>query len=1017
MKTKVLSGIFALVILLLVVVMVAPSFVDWSKYKETITSEIQAKSGYTVKIDGDLSLAVLPFPHLSAEKVTVLNDQIQLVSVDEAEVSVDLLPLLSKNVSIKSVNLVKPVITLATDSNGKGSWVIQRDEKQEGAVKKEITEDKQEAIGEEPKESNFKISSLEVTDGRLVYKDGVKGTTTTLEKVNMTGEMDSLQGPFEVEGSAVYNGRPVTIDLETERAENGNTPVEMAFSADDKAVEGEFDGSINQQTKAIKGKFSVKGDDLSKYAGNIAPGSFDASGEMAFGGDTIVLNDLEVALAGLKFVGDVKALNGNKQFQFNLKETTGQKGKGTLGQALAGANVKADLTLQENAVDISSYTAKLNGSSLSGQGKYSFADEGTPASLTLAMNADSLNVDQWMGLSNSIQKSESQSGDKKAEKKTASKSAPKGFSIPMNLDLDAAVGSLLYQGKTYKNVKADLTTKSNALRIAGASLQTAFDTTASATGTIGNTQNLSGLDLNLQMKTANVEKLAQSYGVKVPESKVTVGPLDADATLKGSLDALQFSAKGKGKGLVVTASGTAQTPMSNLKIDNLALRVQHPNMVQAIQIANPAFSMGRYWQKPLDIKTSLSMAEKVISLASLEGKAGPVDINSANLTINTGGSIPSVKGNLVLGSLVLPGTSTETANQPSAKSSGSSNRSSSNNGRWSPQPIDSKWMKSVKLDLDLKAQSIAQNRWVLSSPSLDFSLSDGVMNVSSLKAGMFGGSVNMDGQIKGADNGQGFSSISWNSQAGSIDANQLYGAIVNKSTDLIAGRITSASEQLTTGGASMNAIIQNLNGNAKVNGENIVIKGIDIAGLAGALSEDIKPGDTVKGLLTSSIYKGGTSFDTLNGNFDIAKGIVNLNPLYLDGGRARFDMTGRVNLPDWTLNVVNKVTVKNSDVPPFEMSFSGSLSNPKRLGGDILEDYLERKIERKLGKLLQDNGIVDKINDKLGIPLLGGAKQQTTPTETTTEPASGDTEAPAPVEKKQATPEDLLRDAVGEFLR
>ncbi len=1014
MKVKVLSGILALVTIILVGAVVAPSFVDWSKYKETIKNEIQAKSGYTVNIDGDLSLAVLPFPHLKAEQVTILNDATQLVSVDEAEVSVDLLPLLSKNISIKSVNLVKPIITLATDVNGKGSWVVESAEKVEGKIKQETTENKEESKGEEPKETNFKISSLEVTDGKLVYRDGIKGATTTLEKVNMTGEMDSLQGPFEVDGSAIYNGRPVAIDLETEAIENGNMPIDLAFSADDKAIEGEFDGKVNQINKSVEGKFSVKGDDFTKYGGAIAPGPFSASGEMAFGGDTLVLNDLEAALAGLEFAGDIKALS-NKQFQFNLKETTGKKGNGTLGQALAGANVKADLTLLEQAVDISSYTAKLNGSSLSGRGKYSFASEATPAALTLAMNADSLNIDQWMGLSNSMQNS----GEKKTDKKASEKSSPKGFSIPMNLDLDAAIGSLVYQGKAYQNVKADITSKSNALRIAGASLQTAFGTSGSATGTIGNTQNLSGLDLNLQMKTADIEKLAQSYGVKMPESNVTVGALEADTTLKGSLDALQFSAKGKGKGLVITASGTAQNPMSNLKIDNLALRVQHPNMVQAIQIANPSFSMGRYWQKPLDIETSLSLAEKVISLASLKGKAGPVDINSANMTINTGGAVPSVTGDLNLGSLVLPGTSTKTANQASAKSSGGSNSSSSDNGRWSPQPIDSKWMSAVKLDLDIKAQSIAQNRWILSSPSLDVTLADGVMNIASLKAGLFGGSVNMDGQIKGAGNGQGFSSISWNSQASTIDGRKLYEAIVNKSTDLISGRITSGSEQLTTAGASMSALIQNLNGNAKVNGENIVIKGIDIAGLAGALSDDIKPGETVQGLLTSSIYKGDTSFDTMEGNFDITKGIVNLNPLFLDGGRARFDVTGRVNLPDWTLNVINKVTVKNSDVPPFDISFSGSLSNPKRLGGDILEDYLQRKIERKVGKLLQDNGIAEKINSKLGIPLLGGAKEATP--ETATEPASGasttETAPEEPVEQKQITPEDLLRGAVGEFLR
>ncbi|MAF68192.1 MAG: hypothetical protein CMH25_02475 [Micavibrio sp.] len=1003
---KFIPATIAVVVLLVVTAFVAPSFVDWSKYKPTIQNEIQAKTGYTVNLDGDIALAILPYPHLSVENVTVLNDKEALVSLQEANISVDLIPLLSKNISISSVELVKPVISLATNKQGVGNWVVQSQEKREAQIKQDVRESQQANTGEEPKQSEFKISKLVITDGQLTYKDGVKGTTTIAKDVNVEGGLKSLNGPYDFDGSLALNDRQISFDVEAGQKDAlGNMPLEALVSTDGEQVKLSFDGAVDIANKGLEGDFEVEGDDLSKYAGASLKGPFKAEGEIAYAPELISLKDLEAKLAGLNFKGDIKALEGNQRFQFNLTEASGDKGNGTLGPILSNSKMQADITLSDTRISFPSFNATLQGSTLKGNGIYTKS----PAGLTLAMTADTLNLDKWMGLSGkkAPAKAKGSSGSKEAN-------ATQGFALPMNLDIDAKADTLIYQGKTYDNAVANIKGQGSALNITKLSANTAFDTSLSVSGKIADTKALSGMDLNIAMKTSDVEALAKSYDMTLPESDVTIGALDLTTALTGSLSQMQFNTTASARSLRVSANGTAKNPTTNLALEGLNVAVKHPNMVKAIQIVNPSFSMGGYWQKGLDIQTGLSMADKTITLTNLRGSAGPIPLESANLTISTGGNIPAVKGDIALGALSLPGTSSGTANKASS-SGGQATSSSQESGQWSGQTIDSKWMRSVMLDLDVKAKSVAQNRWVLTSPSIDMALSNGVLDISSLSAGLFGGNVAMDGKIVANDNGQGFKSVSWNSKANSINAMQLYSAMVNRSEDLISGTINSASESLTTNGASMKALMSNLNGNAKLSGSAIGVKGIDIAGLAGALSEDIKIGDTVTGVLSSSIYKGGTSFETLEGNFDIASGIVRLNPVYLDGAKARFDLSGIVNLPAWTLDVTNKVTVKNSDVPPFDMTFKGSLSNPKRLGGDVLEDYVQRKIERKLGKIIQDQGLADKINNKLGIPLLGGSQQQQSAPDTT-EPASGD-QTQQQQQPQQKKPEEMLLDAVGGFLR
>lgn len=986
MKTKLLSFLLLLPVLLIVAALAGPSFIDWNKYKPEIIKQAKDKAGFDVTIDGDISLSVLPSPTVSIQSVSVKNSADDIVKIETAKVSVALFPLLSKQVKIDDIELVHPTISLAIDKDGKGNW-----ENDILSAPKEKSDD-----GKKSALNGFSIDDLIVTDGVLVFGNAQTGALHKVEAINIDAELESLEGPFSGEFFFKYNGREYDVSGAVETLSDMNKiPVDLAVALDGGDVVASFKGDISSETQAAMGSFSVKGSDISQYAGSHAKGAFNASGNVDYKNNNIKVDDLKASLAGLDFTGDVS--HQENAVTLNLKETSKKAGQGLLGAVLSGANAKATIEMNEKSVSFPSYDMSLKDSHLKGSGKYHFTK-----GLTLNLEANRLDVDAWQ----SLLPKKSTGGASGGNKVT-------GFSIPMSSEIFVNVGQLKYDGKSYENIVVDVMTTKNAMTIRKIGTSTAHSTNVAVKGKIGDTQALKDLDLKASLKTADADALLKDYKINRDAYAEKIGALDVDVAINGALDNIGFSTKVHNNGLTVTVSGLAKDPMGKRELKDIALRLQHANLVNAIKLAQPSFSMDRAWQKPLDLSLGLNMGDNQISITSIKGKAGLFPIESGALSVNTGGTVPALSGNLALGSVVLPTTESK---------KGSS--SSKGGSKWSNDPIDTAWMSAFTADLDLKAKKLAQNKWVFDTPSLGFDVKDGVLSVSDLKADMFSGSASVSIKAVAAQGGKGFSNVSLKADTKDLNAKSLYSAVKGKNTDMLNGEIKNASKDVTTSGASMASLVNNLTGKASVNGERLVVNGVDVVSFARAINGDFRGLNSLSDLNNSVLFKGKTEFDTLNGQFDIAKGIVKLNPVTLDGAKAIFDVTGTLDLPKWWLDVKNSVAVKGDgdDVPPFEMTFRGSLDNPvKSAGGDALQGL----VKNKLGKLLGDNDLSNTINDKLGldklgIDLLGGGKKKETapaPENNTEKNTDGETNAqPIQEQQKQVTPEDVINDAVGNAL-
>ena len=123
---KIAVGLF---VVLLLIALALPYFLDVDRYRDTIADAIGKQTGRKVTI-GKMRARFLPGVGLTVDGLHVGNPpgflEGDVLSADEIRVNVALGPLLGRTIHVNSVDLVHPKLSLVTDSSGKGQLHVQR---------------------------------------------------------------------------------------------------------------------------------------------------------------------------------------------------------------------------------------------------------------------------------------------------------------------------------------------------------------------------------------------------------------------------------------------------------------------------------------------------------------------------------------------------------------------------------------------------------------------------------------------------------------------------------------------------------------------------------------------------------------------------------------------------------------------------------------------------------------------------------------------------------------------------
>lgn len=241
---KGLIGIAAVLVLLVVAVLVAPSFIDWNRYKADLSDWAVRSTGRQLDITGDLSLRLLPAPTLSARGVTFANapdgaDE-PMVRMDELAVRVAFGPLLGGRVQVESVRLVRPRVMLEVLPDGRGNWVFDQpspDAPVAGGPVPPAPGDAppRPASGDGAGDSlAIALDRVSIEDGSLLWRDAV-GEELSLDAIDGEIAAASLQGPFDGDLAMTLRGSRITAALSTGRLPTGDgtTPLTLTLGVPD----------------------------------------------------------------------------------------------------------------------------------------------------------------------------------------------------------------------------------------------------------------------------------------------------------------------------------------------------------------------------------------------------------------------------------------------------------------------------------------------------------------------------------------------------------------------------------------------------------------------------------------------------------------------------------------------------------------------------------------------------------------------------------------------------------------
>ena len=324
--TRILVGILVLVVLVIGLALVAPMFIPADVYRAEIEKAAKEQTGRELKIAGDLGFSFFPSVAVKAGDVTFANadwaSEPVMASMKEMKVGVKLLPLLSGGLEVERFVLIEPVINLEVDKKGRANWEFSgQTAKGEPAPSGDPAPDGE--GGEQPRgqAGDLILGDVRIVDGRVSYVNQQTGAKEVAEDIALQVSLPGLRGPFNADGSLVYNGEPVSIDIEIQNPKDflDGAATDLALALDGSLIEASLEGSM-AAAESAKAALPFAGNGTAKLdipsvrklmawlgqpmAGSDGFGPLKIGGQVGVKGDTLSFSGADLAFDGMKGTGD-----------------------------------------------------------------------------------------------------------------------------------------------------------------------------------------------------------------------------------------------------------------------------------------------------------------------------------------------------------------------------------------------------------------------------------------------------------------------------------------------------------------------------------------------------------------------------------------------------------------------------------------------------------------------------------------------------------------------------------------
>lgn len=265
----VIGGLIALFITAAVILVAT---VDPNEYKTEIAQAVKDNTGRDLVFEGDIGFNFFPWLGLEVGPVALGNapgfKPKEMVRINRAEASIQIMPLLSGNVAIGVIVLDGFTLNLAVNEKGVTNW---DDLVKSGQKPKEPSKEKPAAESEGSKLESISVGGVEITNANISYDDRKAGQKASVSNLNLIiGEVgDKLPTPIELVfdlklDKPKIDTRPKLTGIATfDKGAGTFRLTELVLSILDMTVTGDFfakssDNALNYSGELKLAEMSIK---------------------------------------------------------------------------------------------------------------------------------------------------------------------------------------------------------------------------------------------------------------------------------------------------------------------------------------------------------------------------------------------------------------------------------------------------------------------------------------------------------------------------------------------------------------------------------------------------------------------------------------------------------------------------------------------------------------------------------------------------------------------------------------
>ncbi|MDM0108968.1 AsmA family protein [Variovorax sp. J22R24] len=264
-----------------------------------LSEQVTATTGRAFRIDGDLSIHLLPTIAVKANDIVLGNvewgSQPDMIRLKQAAFEVSLRDLLDGRIRILSVEMDDADVLLESDGARQFNWHLAPRQREGGTRGQGIA-----------------VGRISVSNARITYRDGGKGVvdTVTVDALDLRpqGERQALSATFTV-GSRQWKAEGEIGHIGELQAGKGEWPFDLRFATDGTAFSAAGNMGTGPRAGLLEAKLSARLDTAAALSGFSAaaglPMPVEASATLVRAADEWRAESMQLSLGGQLLTGRV----------------------------------------------------------------------------------------------------------------------------------------------------------------------------------------------------------------------------------------------------------------------------------------------------------------------------------------------------------------------------------------------------------------------------------------------------------------------------------------------------------------------------------------------------------------------------------------------------------------------------------------------------------------------------------------------------------------------------------------